>query len=665
MFARAAGSGITEAAVRAIVERLGGEAIGRDQLVPWLDNWIEAARRELGRRTNEGEAFEAARREAERRFRQGRLADASAAFMDALAEEEGEELERQEERKRRRLRLLEEAVRFDELAFDGEAAAEKLRRMAAIEGIDRPDALGRWLFDKAGEFYERGQGKGENGALLVAIDTYRAALLERTQRACAAGLGGDPEQPRQRAAGAGRARGRDGAAGGGGRGLPRGAAGVHAGAGAAGLGGDPEQPRRRAAERWASARPARRGWRRRSRPTARRCWSAHSELVPLDWAGTQNNLGNALRALGGREAGTGRLEEAVAAFRAALLEYTQERVPLDWATTQNNLGAALRGAGRARGRHGAAGGGGRGLPRGAAGVHARAGAAGLGDDPEQPRQRAAGAGRARGRHGAAGGGGRGLPRGAAGAHAERVPLDWAATQNNLGAALQRLGEREAGTERLEEAVAAYRAALLEYTQERVPLDWATIQNNLGAALRALGEREADTGRLEEAVAAYRAALLERTRERVPLDWAATQNNLGNVLTGLGKRQADAALVRGAIYGLEQVVEVFEDASHAPYAAMARANLNMAREILGRLGDEVEGAAGATAERRAFATQSWACPLRPGPRTAFHRFTDASIPALSARLLLFHDPTQAPVSARLPPGAQCGGVPKGGEGCPRA
>ncbi len=109
---------------------------------------------------------------------------------------------------------------------------------------------------------------------------------------------------------------------------------------------------------------------------------------------------------------------------------------------------------------------------------------------------------------------------------ERVPLDWAATQNNLGNPLWKLGERESGTARLEEAVAAYRSALEERTRERVPLDWAATQNNLGNALRTLGERESGTARLEEAVAVYRAALEEWTRERVPLNWAATQNNLG-------------------------------------------------------------------------------------------------------------------------------------------
>ena len=88
---------------------------------------------------------------------------------------------------------------------------------------------------------------------------------------------------------------------------------------------------------------------------------------------------------------------------------------------------------------------------------------------------------------------------------------------NLGIALRALGERESGTARLEEAVAAYRAALEERTRARVPLEWAMTQLNLGNALQTLGERESGTARLEEAVAAYRAALEESTRARVPLN----------------------------------------------------------------------------------------------------------------------------------------------------
>jgi hypothetical protein len=50
-------------------------------------------------------------------------------------------------------------------------------------------------------------------------------------------------------------------------------------------------------------------------------------------SGNQNSLGNALSAVGERESGTAKLEEAVAAFREALKEHTREHVPLQWANT--------------------------------------------------------------------------------------------------------------------------------------------------------------------------------------------------------------------------------------------------------------------------------------------------------------------------------------------
>ena len=53
--------------------------------------------------------------------------------------------------------------------------------------------------------------------------------------------------------------------------------------------------------------------------------------------------------------------------------------------------------------------------------------------------------------------------------------------------------------------------------------------------------ESGTARLEQAVAAYQAALEERTRERVPLDWAWTQMNLGSALLTLGRRESGKRL----------------------------------------------------------------------------------------------------------------------------
>ncbi len=233
------------------------------------------------------------------------------------------------------------------------------------------------------------------------------------------------------------------------------------------------------------------------------------ERVPLQWAATQMNLGNALARLGERENGTARLEEGVQAYRAALEEQTRERVPLDWAMTQMNLGNTLGVLGerdRRRER----------LEESIVAYRAAL----------EERTRA------------------------------RVPLDWAATQMNLGNALVRLGDMESGTAKLESAVAAYRAALEELTRERVPLDWATTQNNLGNALRRLGESESGTARLKEAVSAFRAALEEYTRERVPLQWAQTQTNLGIALWRLGERENETARLEEAVAAYRAALEEF-------------------------------------------------------------------------------------------------------------
>jgi tetratricopeptide (TPR) repeat protein len=131
---------------------------------------------------------------------------------------------------------------------------------------------------------------------------------------------------------------------------------------------------------------------------------------------------------------------------------------------------------------------------------------------------------------------------------DRVPLQWAETQDRLGIALWGLGERENGTARLEEAIIAFGAALEESTRDRVPLQWAVTQNNLAMALSSLGERESGTTRLEEAVAAFRVVLdvPESARERDPLGWARTQNNLGLTLTMLGERENGKARLHEAV-----------------------------------------------------------------------------------------------------------------------
>ena len=96
-------------------------------------------------------------------------------------------------------------------------------------------------------------------------------------------------------------------------------------------------------------------------------------------------------------------------------------------------------------------------------------------------------------------------------------------------ALYRQGDERGDNPALESSIQTWQRVLQLRSRAGVPLDWARTQMNLGAALSVLGERESGTARLEAAVAAYRAALEETTRDRAPLQWATTQMNLGNAL----------------------------------------------------------------------------------------------------------------------------------------
>jgi tetratricopeptide (TPR) repeat protein len=143
------------------------------------------------------------------------------------------------------------------------------------------------------------------------------------------------------------------------------------------------------------------------------------------------------------------------------------------------------------------------------------------------------------------------------------PLQWAASQVNLGNALRNLGERE---------------ALQEYTRERVPLQWAKTQMNLGNALTMLGARERGTAKLEEAIAAFREALQENTRERVPLEWAKTTGNQGIALMVIAERRGDSEMAKLVVQQIEAAFTTLRDGGDAPSAANLERQLPRARAL---------------------------------------------------------------------------------------
>lgn len=155
-----------------------------------------------------------------------------------------------------------------------------------------------------------------------------------------------------------------------------------------------------------------------------------------------------------------------------------------------------------------------------------------------------------------------------------------AALNDLGNALSSLGEGDAGTARLEEAVRAYRAALEESTRDRAPLDWALTQNNLGNSLRTLGERDASTARLKEAVEAHRSALEEQTRDRVPMGWANCKNNLGNALQELGRRETGFSTLEQSILEYEEALKEWTRDRNPLNWSTVKNNIGNALQALG-------------------------------------------------------------------------------------
>ena len=162
---------------------------------------------------------------------------------------------------------------------------------------------------------------------------------------------------------------------------------------------------------------------------------------------------------------------------------------------------------------------------------------------------------------------------------ERRLPQWVALRSRLGAALQKVGERDSDPVWLEEAAAAYRGVLEVLPLQEAPLEWAMTQNNLGVTLLLLGERQSSVGQLEEACVAFRAALEVRTRERVPFDWALTQTNLGNVLLSLARREGGTARLKEAVTAYLNALDLFQAAQASNYVKPIKLRLTEAERFL--------------------------------------------------------------------------------------
>ena len=129
------------------------------------------------------------------------------------------------------------------------------------------------------------------------------------------------------------------------------------------------------------------------------------------------------------------------------------------------------------------------------------------------------------------------------------PLLWGVAENHRAAALTALAERDENPEPLAEAATAYRAVAEALTRIQFPIDWALAQVRLGGVLFRLGRMAGKPQHYREAAGAYEQALTVFTSAQHPLRWADLMNHYGVLLTALGEHLSGTA-------ALEQAVMVF-------------------------------------------------------------------------------------------------------------
>lgn len=117
-----------------------------------------------------------------------------------------------------------------------------------------------------------------------------------------------------------------------------------------------------------------------------------------------------------------------------------------------------------------------------------------------------------------------------------VPNFWATVQFNYASSLADGGTSFGIINYLKLAVKHYQATLEEWTKNRVPLDWASVQYNMGNALMHIAWYDKDVGKVAQGLGAFDSALTVLTMKNHPTLWFRAQEdraraeNLLNELT---------------------------------------------------------------------------------------------------------------------------------------
>ncbi|HEY0664778.1 MAG TPA: tetratricopeptide repeat protein [Gallionella sp.] len=249
-----------------------------------------------------------------------------------------------------------------------------------------------------------------------------------------------------------------------------------------------------------------------------------------DRAGTLNDLGNLLAALGQQRRDAALFEQAIRCFNQALDSSTQEDSPQEWAATHYNLATANQALGRLL-------------------------------EATNPLKLAVDA----------------YTNALLVWTREAWPEDWMHTMHQLGATLYTHGMLLNGNRQLQKSVVAYKNALAALDADNYALELTATHNNRAITLHHLGESEANPDRLKEALNSYEKALTVSMEQQLPIHVAVIcRVNKATAQNALAQLTSDAVLAEAVADEFEVIVECFRHALQPLCLKHCEEQLEMAR-----------------------------------------------------------------------------------------
>jgi tetratricopeptide (TPR) repeat protein len=256
------------------------------------------------------------------------------------------------------------------------------------------------------------------------------------------------------------------------------------------------------------------------------------QQAPLEWAQTQNHLGNVLAAMAQQLRDEALYGKAIAAFESALEVLDQEATPAEWATTQYNLGTAAQALGRQESSSK--------LLKQAIDAYTSALLVW---------------------------------------NQDKNPDDWAHAMHQLGNSFHAHGLLLKGNRQLQKSVVAYKNALKVFNADDHALALAATHNNRGAVLHHLAESEDNADRMKEAIHSYETGLLVCQEQQLPIHLAVlVKVNIATARGVLAELTKDALLAEEVADDFEVIVECFPHALQPLCLKHCQEQINKARSL---------------------------------------------------------------------------------------